>query len=126
MWQIFGPNGLMLRVLRQEGTTCIVAPDGDLCVLESEDLHQVINVLAPGSSTIVLDLSDVGLVSNPGMDVLVETHRSVREHGGRVCLARVQPRVLELLHRLRLDAVFEIHESVDQALNGDGRHDDVI
>jgi anti-sigma B factor antagonist len=121
MWQIFGPNGLMLRVRRDEERVCILAPDGDLCILESEDLHQVINVLSPGASTIVLDLAGVGLVSNPGMDVLVETHRSIREHGGRVCLVRVQPRVLGLLHRLNLDAMFEIHESVDQALVGDRR-----
>ena len=67
---------------------------------------------------VVLDLSRVEFVPSLSLGALVTLLQECRQHNQRFVLAGMQPPVRESLAITRLDKLFEICESVDDALAG--------
>lgn len=69
----------------------------------------------PGA-TVVIDLDGVAHLDDAGLGLLVASLGRVRAHGGDLVLVCSPGRLLDDLHRCRLDRVFEIHATVTAAL----------
>ena len=65
---------------------------------------------------VVLDLSNVAFIPSMALGALVVLLREFREHGQRFILAGLQPEVRSTLALTRLDKLFEICDSVEDAL----------
>lgn len=65
---------------------------------------------------VVLDLDAVNTLSSPGLGRLVALLRDARAGNGDLVLARPNAGVLEILQSLKLDQVFTITSSVEEAL----------
>lgn len=72
-------------------------------------------LVAGGSVRIVLDLAQISYVDSAGIGELVSAYTSITSQGGRLALAALQKRVIELLQITKLLTVFEVFDSVDQA-----------
>jgi anti-sigma B factor antagonist len=76
-----------------------------------------------GRREIVCDLGEVGSVDSSGLAALVAGVKAAHERGGFFKLVARNERVTRLLELTKLDRVFEMHRSVEDALalggNGD-------
>jgi len=89
-------------------------------ILGGED-HELIKseiraVLDQGHPDIVLDFTDVPWLSSNGVGVLVSAHTTVQRYHGRLKLCNLKERDVSVLDVTRLLPVFDIHESVQEAV----------
>jgi len=78
----------------------------------------LLRLLEGGSKALVLDLSDVHFVDSSGLGALLAGHKNAGLRDGRFALSGVQDRVRSMFELTRLHRVFEIHQSVEEALAG--------
>ena len=81
----------------------------------SGNVPQNKTLVAGGPVRIVLDLAQISYVDSAGIGELVSAYTSVTSQGGRLALAALQKRVIDLLQITKLLSVFEVFDSVDQA-----------
>ena len=65
---------------------------------------------------IVVDMQQVNWMNSSGLGMLVSGLTTARSSGGDLKLANLSPRVRRPLEITRLENVFEIYESVDDAI----------
>lgn len=70
----------------------------------------------PKPVRMVMDLSDVEVMTTPGLSLLLMTARRVEKTGGRMVLTGTRGRVYDLLRRCRLDGVLNIVHDADEAV----------
>ena len=85
--------------------------------------HQVIGVqrgfqglLERGDRRFVLDFSGTGYIDSSGLGALVSLARKVREEGGDLRLSGLNEDLRSLFELTKLDTLFAISETPDQAL----------
>ena len=64
----------------------------------------------------VLDFSNVVHMSSSALGMLITLHKRVREKKGQLRLSGIQPTIYEVFVITRLNEIFEIAESVEEAL----------
>ena len=103
--------------VRQEGNVWVVTPNGSLVIGAGERmLNEVVGRLfAERKFNLVLDLGGVPRIDSSGVDALVMACRRARENGGDAKLARLTPRIKQLLEITQLTTVFDIYPDVAQA-----------
>jgi anti-sigma B factor antagonist len=65
---------------------------------------------------IVLEFSNVSHMSSSALGMLITLLKRVREKGGQLRLAAIQPAILEVFRITRLNEVFDIHETTEEAM----------
>jgi anti-anti-sigma factor len=83
--------------------------------------EQLLRMLRPAASRLVLDLSLVSHVDASGLAVLVGTERRARLLGGSLRLAAVKPTVVMAVRAAGLDRVLEIYPTVQSAVSSPAR-----
>ena len=69
---------------------------------------------------VVLDMDRLDFLYSEALEAILSCHVVVsRRGGGRVCLANPKPRVRELFETTRLNLLFPIFSSVEQALQAE-------
>lgn len=116
MTELRGESGLKITLDERAPEILVVGIVGDLGIFESQDLEKSLLRITTRKGLIVFDLSAVGLVSSLAMGVFVAAQRGAKIHHATLRLAAMQPRVNESFQRARLDKVFSIHPTVDDAL----------
>jgi anti-anti-sigma factor len=81
-------------------------------------LEQLLGMLRPGSSRLVVDLSKVSFCDASGLAVLVSAARRAGLLGGFLRLAAVSPATGRVLHITGLDRTFAIFPTVQAATTG--------
>ncbi len=64
----------------------------------------------------VLDFANVMHMSSSALGMLITLHKRVREKDGQLRLSAIQPAIYEVFVITRLNEIFEISESVEQAI----------
>lgn len=67
---------------------------------------------------LVLDFSHVSHMSSSALGMLITLHKRVREKGGHLRLCCVQPAIYEVFVITRLNEIFQINQSREEALKG--------
>jgi anti-anti-sigma factor len=65
--------------------------------------------------TVLLDMSGAEMIDSSGVNWLLIVHRRMRENGGRLVLHSLPPLVGNVFRVLRMNQVFEIATSHDEA-----------
>jgi anti-sigma B factor antagonist len=103
--------------VRKVDGTAVVAVAGEIDVYTSPLLQErLVEALKDGSSSIVLDLSAVTFLDSTGLGVLITGLKRCRSADGDLVLVTAQPNVLKVLEITGLNDVFQVHDSVDDAL----------
>lgn len=79
----------------------------------SEDIHRL---LEKEKKNLVADLSDVAFVNSTGIGILIRAFTTVKNAGGELKLAGMSEKINGLLSITKLNSVFDIHASVDEAV----------
>ena len=104
---------------RTEGGVVVIEVSGSfLGDPEVKDFHDRLRQLKDdGSEKVVADLSKVDLISSAGVGALVGGAKTLREGSGDLKLANLSERTHNVLVVIaRLGSVFNIHDTVDQAI----------
>lgn len=110
-------SGRLLVEVRQEGTSAVVTPAGELDHHTADVLREPLyGCLQNGFSRLVVDCSRLEFCDSTGLNVLLGARLKAEAAGGGVHLARMLPVVARVFEITGADAVFAIHETLDAAL----------
>ncbi len=99
------------------GEAVIVSLRGDVDLSRSPEVRRELLSRAEGKpARLVVDLSAVGYMDSSGVASLVEGLQRVRGYGGRMLLVGLNPRVRSIFEIAKLDSVFQIVDSREEAL----------
>ena len=79
-------------------------------------LEQIDKSILSGKRNIVLELSGVRYMNSSGLNVLVNILTKARNAGGEVSVCNVSAKVKDLLVVTKLDTIFHILPSVEEAI----------
>ena len=77
-------------------------------------------LLEKGYLRIVLNLWEVSYMDSVGISTLVECYAVAQARGASIKLLRLNRRLTDLMRITRLSTVFEIHETLERAVNSFG------
>lgn len=83
---------------------------------ESAKLREVVYPLLKEYRSVTLNLSSVSYMDSGGLGTLVSLYTSARNRGGKVNLAGLNSRIMNLLDLTKLATIFEIFPSVEDAI----------
>jgi len=84
--------------------------------VSSEVAESLRSMIAKRPKLVIIDLTKVTYLDSSGLAVLIEGMQKVQEYGGKFALAGVQESVQHIFEIARLDQVFQIFPTVDEAL----------
>ena len=77
--------------------------------------NQLVDTFQAGNTTIILDLSDVDFIDSSGLGALVASRKSIGDKG-EILLCEVKDRVQSLFTVTRMNKVFKIFPTKEEAL----------
>ncbi|MGB2819929.1 MAG: STAS domain-containing protein [Phycisphaerae bacterium] len=110
-------NQLEMEVQRLS-TATVVRMRGSAGMREADYLRDQLELLAESAvRTIVLDLAELEFISSAGLGAILSARAKARPHGGEIRLINPRPFVLRILETTRLDHLFAILPSLQDALD---------
>ena len=107
---------LRLNVVRQAEVAIVRCRGRIVFGQEVDELRLSVLSLLKETNRVVLDLGGIEQIDSEGLAALVGLFISARNRGGELKLADLSPKCRELLRVTRLDEVFRIYKSVDEAI----------
>ncbi len=107
----------VVKQIRQLSEGVVVDISGDVDLHRSPALRETLAKLideTPGR--LVLNLKEVGYMDSSGVATLVEALQRIQRKQGRLLLHSLSPRVQSIFEIARLESIFEIYQSEDEAL----------
>ena len=115
--------------MSEDKTRLNVSAEGDVKVVQLVDrkILDEVSIMQIGKSltelvahesppNVVLDFSNVGHMSSSALGMLITLQKRIREGKGQLRLCCIQPTIYEVFVITRLNEIFQIHESVQDAL----------
>lgn len=91
--------------------------EGSLTVATAQDVFsQTVSLLEDGETKFLLQMSAVEFIDSTGLGTIVRLSKRVREAKGELSLAEPQPKILEMFELTRLDKIFPIYKTYEEAL----------
>ncbi|HOI55789.1 MAG TPA: STAS domain-containing protein [Phycisphaerae bacterium] len=110
------PNRLKIAV-EDRAPASLVHLEGDVDLNVSPVLRkQLKDLVASRAAMIVVDMSDVPYIDSSGVATLVECLQGVSRYGGKLHLASLRQQTRSVFEISRLDSVFSIFPTVEEAL----------
>jgi len=81
-----------------------------------EILQAVQSKIDEGFSNFVVDLKQIPFMNSVGLNFLIMLRARSNDKGGHVAVANVSTKVMELLEMTKLRPVFQVSNSVDEAV----------
>lgn len=107
---------MSLHVSRH-GDVVIIEVEGQLIVGNRQELkQQVLDETERGARKILVDFGRAGYIDSSGLGVLVSLAKRLRELGGDLRLANLNDDLQTLFELTKLDALFQIADSREHAL----------
>lgn len=108
----------------------VIQEDGDITrigfldrnILEEAIIHQIgdeIGAMVSASSNpkLLLNFDNVEHLSSFALGILIQTYNDIRDKGGQLRLVNIDPQIYEVFKITRLNHVFQIHQTIDEAIS---------
>ena len=69
-----------------------------------------------GNKKIVLNFSGLGYISSVGLSTLVRASSVATKQGGTIYLAAIENKILDVLHMVKFDKIFNIYATEKEAI----------
>ena len=94
----------------------ILSADGGLNAENAEQfVSELDRLIQVGARKVVVDCRNLVYISSYGVGVLTGLHNKLSDRGGDIKLASVRHKLVELLKLAKLNTVFHIYSTVDEA-----------
>jgi anti-sigma B factor antagonist len=108
---------MTFSVRKESNGVVVVAVDGQLIVGNRQELKQrILDALEAGDRKFLVDFSRTGYIDSSGLGVLVSLSKKIRDQGGDLRLAGLNEDLKTLFELTKLDTLFGISDSPDEAL----------
>ena len=98
------------------GDVVIFRPRGHVTETASFELAgELADRIDRGAQRLVMDLAEVDFISSSCLGVFLGAHKRARETGASLVVAAPQPLVREIILTTRLQELFPIYDSVEEA-----------
>jgi len=109
-----------LKIKRSNGISVVEFADRkileELSIQEiGEELHQVVE--SEAGIKLLLNFKNVDHLSSAALGMLITLNKKVKEQNGDLKLSDINRQIFEVFKITRLNRVFDIHETADQALS---------
>jgi len=104
----------------EQGGVKIVTLSGEVDLSTSPQVRDALLSCILEGSAVAVDLSQVAYIDSSGVASLVEAFQNAKSRGQGFALANVGETPLRVLQLARLDQVFVIHDTVDDAVQAIG------
>ena len=105
--------------VRKSGDVMVIDIEGQLIVGNRQELKQkILDALGTGERKFVVNFSDTSYIDSSGLGVLVSLSKKIREEEGVLRLASLNGDLRTLFELTKLDTLFEIAGSREEALEG--------
>jgi anti-sigma B factor antagonist len=84
----------------------------------SEEISRLID--AEASPKLLISFANVDHLSSAALGALITINNKIRQKNGQLRLASIDPQIYEVFVITRLNKLFQIHESVDDAIKSFG------
>jgi anti-sigma B factor antagonist len=102
---------------KDENGVVVLQVEGQLIVGNRQQLKDMVQAAVDGGeSRILIDFSRTGYIDSSGLGALVSISKKVREAGGELRLAGLNEDLRSLFELTKLDTLFSIAETREQAL----------
>ena len=103
--------------IQPHGNAAVVTAERRLVVGNRQALKSaVVHELENGRRAVVIDLGETDLIDSGGLGVLVTLYRHAEELGGVLVLANLNEELSGLLRLTKLDTIFTVAGTIDEAL----------
>ena len=97
-----------IDIIEKENTITAVF-DGRLDTLAAQQISDTLEPLMQhADQTIILDCEKMPFISSSGLRLFLKIRKEATEKGGKLCLRKVCPDVIQVLKMTKLEDVFEI------------------
>ena len=112
---------LDIKEKETDGVTVLVLSGRVVLGEESNQLRTKLkDLLGQGKTRLVLDLAEVKYIDSAGLGTLVAGYTSAQNQGAGIKLANLTKKFDEQLHITKLVTVFDVYESVAEAVKSFG------
>ena len=109
---------MAFNVRKDPGGVVVIEVDGQLIVGNRQELKQrVLDALEAGDRKFLIDFTKTGFIDSSGLGVLVSLSKKIRDEGGDLRLAGLNEDLKTLFELTKLDTLFAIADSAQQALS---------
>ncbi|MEA1997496.1 MAG: STAS domain-containing protein [Gemmatimonadota bacterium] len=106
--------------VRNEKNLAVISVNGDVDLYSSPEMRNAITDLSKKKvPLVVVNLAEVDYMDSSGVATLVEGLRLVSSYKGEFRIACLKPSVREVFELARLDKVFSIFDSEEEAVKTD-------
>ena len=93
--------------------------NGDVDINSSPDIRRAFDELAGlKQKKIIINLKEVSYIDSSGLATLVEMLKKAKSYGGRLKLSNLADRVKGLFEITKLEKIFEIYDTQEEAMSG--------
>lgn len=95
----------------EEGNTITAVFDGRLDTVAAQQIAETMDpLLQHADRNIILDCEKMPFISSSGLRIFLKIRKEVAAKGGKMCLRKVCPDVMQVFKMTKLDDIFEIVE----------------
>ena len=76
----------------------------------------MLSVLDQDFNELLVNLEHVAVMNSAGLGVLIMAQDTIKKRGGTIKLTNLQPLMLDIFSRMRLDTLFEMYDTIDEAI----------
>ena len=99
-----------------EGVT-VLRLQGSLTQTELLDVEKAFHDATHGdASAVVIDLSNVDFLTTPAITMFLEAAHTLKHTGGKIGVTGPQPKINDILKRLRLESMLPVYASVAEGI----------
>ncbi|MBO1285886.1 STAS domain-containing protein [Streptomyces sp. CAI-21] len=111
------PRGRLRVDVRNEGSSAVVTPAGELDHHTAELLREPLEeAVSQGRARLVVDCAQLEFCDSTGLNVLLGARLKAEAAGGGVHLVAMRPVVARVFQITGAEAVFTVHDSLESAL----------
>jgi anti-sigma B factor antagonist len=101
----------------REGRSIVSLREERLDSSNSGELRNIIlGLLTAEGQRLIMDLSAVRFIDSSGLGTLLNSSKDAHQRSGSIVLAGLQPRVQSMLELTRLNVIFDIFPTLEDAL----------
>ena len=112
----------MLKIsTREESGAAIISVSGEVDLYSSPDFRTaLLKMTEQKGAQIIVDLADVPYMDSSGLATLVEGYQKTTGNGGSLAIVNLQKGVREVFELSNLDQIFDIFDTIADALGANG------
>jgi anti-sigma B factor antagonist len=108
----------VVKQIKKMDSVVLIELQGDVDLHHSPQLRQTLSdVISQKPSKLVINLGDVRYMDSSGVATLVEALQRVRKANLKMALAEMSDRVKSVFEIARLDTIFNIHPTTEEAVS---------